>query len=332
MKKLIFAALIGATTMMTACTGATENTVSEAVISENAVSENEVEDSASSKEATADTAANSDFKIAMITDSGDITDQSFNQTTYESCKSFAAANGAEFQYYKPTEDSDDARIAAFNNAVADGYNVVVVPGYLFGTMIVAVADSNPDVTIIALDVSAGDLGDYTLPANVCCFTYQEELPGYMAGYAAVKEGYTKLGFLGGMAVPAVIRYGYGFVQGVNDAAVAPDCTHTGLTAGTHCSRCNETLVAQTTVAALGHTSVVDAEVPATCTSTGVKAYYICHCGCGKKYFDAAARYVYNQLDAIIPMLPEQSGNSMSFEKLVVCFCKNRQFVIQTYIS
>ncbi len=159
------------------------------------------------------------YSIAMITDSGDITDMSFNQTTYEASKSFAEENGLDFQYYKPTEDSDEARIASFNNAVADGYNVVVVPGYLFGPMIVAVADDNPDVTIIALDVSEGDLGDYTLPSNVACFTYQEELAGYMAGYAAVKEGYEKLGFLGGIAVPAVIRYGYGFIQGANDAAV-----------------------------------------------------------------------------------------------------------------
>ena len=159
------------------------------------------------------------YKIAMITDSGDITDMSFNQTTFESSKAFADANKLDFQYYKPDADSDEARIASFNNAVADGYNVVVVPGYLFGNMIKAVADQNPDVTIIALDVSEGDLGDYTLPSNVACFTYQEELPGYMAGYAAVKEGYEKLGFLGGIAVPAVIRYGYGFVQGANDAAV-----------------------------------------------------------------------------------------------------------------
>jgi basic membrane protein A len=161
-----------------------------------------------------------DKKIAMITDSGDITDMSFNQTTYEASKAFAEANNAQFQYYKPTEDSDEARVAAFNNAVADGYNVVVVPGYLFAAMVKTVANDNPDVTIIALDCSEGDFGgDYTLPQNVCCFTYQEELAGYMAGYAVVKEGYKKLGFLGGMAVPAVIRYGYGFVQGANDAAV-----------------------------------------------------------------------------------------------------------------
>ncbi len=164
------------------------------------------------------TEASSDYKIAMITDSGDITDMSFNQTTYEAAKAFAEANNVDFQYYKPTEDSDDARIASFENAVTDGYNVIIVPGYLFAAMIEAVAEDYPDTKIIALDCGEGDFGDYTLPANVCSFTYQEELAGYMAGYAAVKEGYTKLGFLGGMAVPAVIRYGFGFVQGADEAA------------------------------------------------------------------------------------------------------------------
>ena len=174
---------------------------------------------ATTDEGAADASTNSDYKVAMITDSGDITDMSFNQTTYEAAKAFADENGVEFQYYKPTADSDDARISSFENAVADGYNVIVVPGYLFANMIKAVAEDYPNVTIIALDCGEGDFGDYTLPENVCSFTYQEELAGYMAGYAAVKEGYTKLGFLGGMAVPAVIRYGYGFVQGCNDAAV-----------------------------------------------------------------------------------------------------------------
>lgn len=179
-------------------------------------------DSNSTEGAADSTAANSDYKIAMITDSGDITDMSFNQTTYEAAKAFAEANSVEFQYYKPTEDSDDARIASFENAVTDGYNVIVVPGYLFAGMIAQVAEDYPNVTIIALDCSEFDFKDAgmdTLPENVCSFTYQEELAGYMAGYAAVKEGYEKLGFLGGMAVPAVIRYGFGFVQGCNDAAV-----------------------------------------------------------------------------------------------------------------
>ena len=158
------------------------------------------------------------YKVAMITDYGDITDQSFNQTTYEGCKEFCEANGVEFKYYKPAGDSTAERVAMVDAAVADGYNVVVMPGYAFGETITQVADLYPDVKFIALDVSQGDLGDYQIPENVTCAVYQEELCGYMAGYAAVKLGYTKLGFLGGMAVPAVVRYGFGYVQGVDAAA------------------------------------------------------------------------------------------------------------------
>ena len=158
------------------------------------------------------------YKVAMITDYGDITDQSFNQTTYEGCKEFCEANGVDFKYYKPAGDSTAERVARVDAAVADGYNVVVMPGYAFGETITQVADLYPDVKFIALDVSQGDLGDYQIPENVTCAVYQEELCGYMAGYAAVKLGYTKLGFLGGMAVPAVVRYGYGFVQGADAAA------------------------------------------------------------------------------------------------------------------
>ena len=158
--------------------------------------------------------------VAMITDYGDITDQSFNQTTYEACKAFADANGLNFQYYKPASDSDQDRITSIEKAIDDGFNVVIMPGYAFGPAIQATAPEYDDITFIALDVSEGDIGDLAaaVPANLYCAVYQEELCGYMAGYAAVKLGYTKLGFLGGMAVPAVVRYGYGFVQGVDAAA------------------------------------------------------------------------------------------------------------------
>ena len=159
-----------------------------------------------------------DFSVAMITDYGDITDQSFNQTTYEACKAYCDANGVDFNYYKPAGDSTAERVAMVEAAVDDGYTVVVMPGYAFGETITQVADEYSDITFIALDVGEGDLGDYTLPSNVYCAVYQEELCGYMAGYAAVKLGYTHLGFLGGMAVPAVVRYGYGFVQGADAAA------------------------------------------------------------------------------------------------------------------
>ena len=164
-------------------------------------------------------AADAAYSVAMITDYGDITDQSFNPTTSEACKEFCEANGLQFNYFKPAGDSDAERVAMIESAIDEGYNVVVMPGYAFAGAIKETADIYPEVTFIALDVSAGDLGDdYTLPSNLYCAVYQEELCGYMAGYAAVKLGYTKLGFLGGMAVPAVVRYGFGYVQGVDAAA------------------------------------------------------------------------------------------------------------------
>lgn len=159
-----------------------------------------------------------DYSVAMITDYGDITDQSFNQTTYEACKAWSDRTGVKFNYYKPAGDSTAERVAMVEKAVDEGYNVIVMPGYAFGETITQVADEYSDITFIALDVGEGDLGDYTLPSNVYCAVYQEELCGYMAGYAAVKLGYTHLGFLGGMAVPAVQRYGYGYVQGADAAA------------------------------------------------------------------------------------------------------------------
>jgi basic membrane protein A len=159
-------------------------------------------------------------RVAMITDYGDITDQSFNQTTYEAAKAFCEANGLDFQYYKPASDSDDDRISSIEKAIDDGFTVIIMPGYAFGPAIQKVAPLNSDITFIALDVSEGDIGDLAsaVPANLYCAVYQEELCGYMAGYAAVKLGYKKLGYLGGMAVPAVVRYGYGFVQGADAAA------------------------------------------------------------------------------------------------------------------
>ena len=168
-------------------------------------------------EASAEAA--SEYKVAMITDYGDITDQSFNQTTYEACKEYCEAGSLDFKYFKPVGDSTADRVAMIESAIDEGFNIIVMPGYAFAETIKETAELYPDVTFIALDVAQGDLGeDYTVPSNVYCAVYQEELCGYMAGYAAVKLGYTKLGFLGGMAVPAVIRYGYGYVQGADAAA------------------------------------------------------------------------------------------------------------------
>ncbi|MBQ7001065.1 MAG: BMP family ABC transporter substrate-binding protein [Oscillospiraceae bacterium] len=190
-------------------------------------------------EAAAPAETATEYKVAMVTDYGDITDQSFNQTTWEAVVKFGEDNGVETKYYKPTSNDTAGRVASVELAIAEGYNVIVMPGYAFGGTIAEVSGEYPEIKFVALDVAAGDLletavalkgesydynpdnwnlTDYVHMDNVYCAIYQEELSGYMAGYAAVKLGYTKLGFLGGMAVPAVMRFGYGYVQGVDAAA------------------------------------------------------------------------------------------------------------------
>ena len=159
-----------------------------------------------------------EFSVAMITDYGDITDESFNQATYEACKAFSDANGIKFNYYKPAGDSTAERVAMIDAAVADGFNVIVCPGYAFGEALAESSATYPDVKFIALDVSEFDLGLDTVPDNLFSAVYQEELCGFMAGYAAVALGYTHLGYLGGMAVPSVVRFGNGYIQGADLAA------------------------------------------------------------------------------------------------------------------
>ena len=179
---------------------------------------------------------NENYRVAMITDYGDITDQSFNQAAYEGSQEFCENNNVKFKYFKPAANSTPARVESTELAIDEGYNVIVMPGYAFAGTVDQVAVKYPDVKFIVLDVARGDLleahygseydynpdnekwAGYTLPSNVYSAIYQEELAGYMAGYAVVKEGYEKLGFLGGMSVPAVMRYGYGYLQGCNAAA------------------------------------------------------------------------------------------------------------------
>ena len=94
---------------------------------------------------TGDGGGESAYRVAMITDYGDITDQSFNQTTYEACKEFCDANGIDFNYFKPAGDTTAERVAMVESAVDEGYNVIVMPGYAFGGTIVEVAGEYPDV-------------------------------------------------------------------------------------------------------------------------------------------------------------------------------------------
>lgn len=160
-----------------------------------------------------------DFQVAMITDYSDVNDASFNQACYEGAKEWSKKNDIEFNYYKPTDISLAERVKSIKLAIDRGYNVILCPGYALGEPIKLVAEEHPDVKFIGLDISQSDFGDdYVIPENVAVYNYHEEIAGYLAGYAAVKEGYRRLGYLGGIPGSAVIRFGYGYIQGIDAAA------------------------------------------------------------------------------------------------------------------
>lgn len=165
-------------------------------------------------------AKESTYDIALVTDVGNIDDKSFNESAWNGVKEYSEANKITYAYYRPSEDSTAARVETIKTAIDKGAKTVVCPGFLFETAIYEVQDLYPNVNFLLLDGEPHtvDYATYKTASNVHCILYKEEQAGYLAGYAAVMDGFTKLGFLGGMDVPAVVRYGFGYVQGADAAA------------------------------------------------------------------------------------------------------------------
>jgi basic membrane protein A len=167
----------------------------------------------------------STYELALITDVGDIDDKSFNQGAWEGLKEYAEEEGISHQYYRPAQQGTDDYLDSIELAVNNGAKVIVTPGFLFETPIFFAQDDYPETKFILLDGVPNDGNfdgangpEFRTEDNVMSILYAEEQAGFLAGYAAVKEGYTELGFMGGMAVPAVVRFGIGFAQGANEAA------------------------------------------------------------------------------------------------------------------
>ena len=162
-------------------------------------------------------------EIAVVTDVGQLKDGGFNQGTYEGAETYAKANNKSYAYYQPANGSDatdNDRVAAMRQAVKNGAKVIVAPGFLQAGAMATVAQESKDVKFIFVDGWALDDGNGNMLNNVTAIVYKEQESGYLAGYAAVKDGYTKLGgtFGGGGSNPACNRFAYGFVQGARDAA------------------------------------------------------------------------------------------------------------------
>ncbi len=167
------------------------------------------------------------FQVAFVTDVGQLKDKSFNQGTFDGVKLYAAANGKSYKYYQPAnanEATDDDRYDAMKAAVDGGAEVVVCAGFLQEAALRKAAIDFPEVPFVFIDgyplTEDPENPDSPILTNVAAIAFKEEQAGYLAGYAAVKDGFTKLGFSGGGGGtnPACCRFGYGYVQGANDAA------------------------------------------------------------------------------------------------------------------
>ena len=167
-----------------------------------------------------DTKKNSGYELALITDIGTIDDKSFTQGSWEGLKKYAEEKGITYKYYKPAGKDTDSKIDSIYLAISSGAKLIVTPGYLFEPAIYKVQDTHPEINFVLLDGTPqdGTYTDFRIEKNVYAVLYAEEEAGFLAGYGVVKEGYTNLGVMGGMAEPSVIRFGYGFVQGTDYAA------------------------------------------------------------------------------------------------------------------
>ena len=165
------------------------------------------------------------YGIAFVTDVGQLKDKSFNQGTYDGVKLYAAANGKSYKYYQPAggdQATDDDRIDAMKLACENGAKVVVAAGFMQEGALRVAASAYPDVLFVFIDGYPIADEEGNILTNIAAISFQEEQSGYLAGYATVMEGYTKLGFTGGGGGtnPACQRFGYGCVQGAEAAAAA----------------------------------------------------------------------------------------------------------------
>ncbi|MCI8535318.1 MAG: BMP family ABC transporter substrate-binding protein [Hungatella sp.] len=212
MKKRILAVLMAAamTAGLTACGGGGGNTETSA--------QAPAADGGSDQSSSG--SSDGGFELALVTDLGTIDDKSFNQGAWEGMTKYAEENGISYKYYQPQEGTTDSYLETIGLAVEGGAKLIVCPGFLFEEPVYLAQDQYTDVKFILLDGEphSGDYSEYRTNENVMPILFQEDQAGFLAGYAAVKDGYTKLGFMGGMAVPAVIRFGYGFIEGAEAAA------------------------------------------------------------------------------------------------------------------
>ncbi len=156
------------------------------------------------------------YKIAMITDSGSIDDESFNQGTWEGIERYADEYEISYKYYKSSESSTEAYLNAIDLAVEGGAEIIITPGFLFENSIFIAQETYPEIIFVLIDGTphSADYSEFRIGDNTLSIIFREEEAGFLAGYAAVMDGFENFGFVGGIAVPSVVRFGIGYISGI----------------------------------------------------------------------------------------------------------------------
>ncbi len=162
------------------------------------------------------------YDIVLITDSGDIDDGRYNQAIWEGIAAYAFSNGVSYAYFRPEEMTDQAYLDAIERAVNHKASIIIVPSFFFEVAVYEAQTLYPEVKFIIVDGEPNDGQfngqDVNVAENTISVYFKEEQAGFLAGYAAVMEQYTNLGFKGGIPTPDIMRYGIGFIAGAYYAA------------------------------------------------------------------------------------------------------------------
>lgn len=197
---------------LAACGGSNDNSAA----NDPSATVDQPESSGDGEEASGD----GSYELAVVTDANSIDDRGFNQGAWEGLSQYAKEHDITHQYYRPIDQSTNGYLVAIETAINNGAKLVVCPGFSFEAAVYQAQDLYPEVKFIILDGTPqdGTYTDYKTADNTYSIVFAEDQSGFLAGYAAVKDGYTKLGMFGALAVPAVVRFGHGFVQGAEYAA------------------------------------------------------------------------------------------------------------------
>ena len=156
------------------------------------------------------------LKVGMVTDAGTIDDKSFNQGTWEGIQKAEKDLGIEKNYMQPAGETEANYLTEIQNLYDAGYKFIVTPGFKFETAIYKAQTQYEDAKFVIIDGEPNDGNDnYVIADNTVAIYFAEEQGGFAAGVAAAVELQSgELGFIGGMEIPAVQKFNYGFQQGV----------------------------------------------------------------------------------------------------------------------